>query len=116
MEKVAVGVPELIGILKKNRDAHRGIFEEAQKGYRIKVIELLDQALQDARQGGQINTAFELPVPQDHTSDYDRVIKMLEMSIDTRVELSEDYFAQYVMDDWSWKRQFMLSSAMYLSA
>jgi len=115
MKEISVQVNDLIKVLKKNRDAHRGIFQQAQEGYRTKAIELLDQALQGARQGGQINMGFTLPVPQDHTLDYDRVIRMLEMSIDPTIELNEDDFAQYVMDDWSWKRQFMTSNAMYLA-
>jgi hypothetical protein len=38
------------------------------------------------------------------------------MSTDTVVELSEQEFRQYVMDDWSWKHNFLASNAMYSAA
>lgn len=116
MEGVTVKRNELLQTVKENRDEHRAVFEKAQEGYRAKAIELLDQRLEEARQGGQIDTSFSLPVPQDHTADYDRVIKMLEMSVDEQIELDEDYFAQYIMDDWSWKRQFVTTNAFYMGA
>jgi len=115
MDVVKVRVEELMETVKKNRDSHRDVFRRAQEGYRVKVIELLDQMLENARRGGQISLAFDLPVPTDHTVDYDRVIKMLEMTVDEEVELDQGDFAQYVMDDWSWKRQFVANTVTYLA-
>jgi hypothetical protein len=54
-----------------------------------------------------------LPEPQDHTIDYDRVIKMLEMSVDSLIELDEGAFDQYVMDNWSWKGDALATNEMY---
>jgi hypothetical protein len=31
---------------------------------------------------------------------------MLEMSVESEIELTAQEFAQYVRDDWGWKRQF----------
>jgi hypothetical protein len=54
-----------------------------------------------------------IPRPEDHTADYNRAIKMIEMHEGDTITLGEDEFAQLVMDDWAWKRQFLDSSAMY---
>jgi hypothetical protein len=35
------------------------------------------------------------------------------MCTESHVELSEQEFGQYVMDDWAWKRQFLLSNSAY---
>lgn len=31
---------------------------------------------------------------------------MLAMSVEDQIELTSQEFAQYVRDDWAWKRQF----------
>ena len=89
---------DLLDVLKKNREAHNNIFLDAQKGYREEAIRLLDKALENARNGNTIKTMIHLDTPVDQTKDYDRIIRMLEMSIDEEVDLSEHDFAQYVLD------------------
>ena len=106
---------ELIDALKKNMLGHRKLFEEAQKGFRDTVIEELDKRLADARSGREINALLHLEAPQDHTKDYERTIKMLEMCTKEEVFVSEQEFAQYVMDDWKWMHQFVASNAGYIT-
>lgn len=38
---------------------------------------------------------------------------MLEMDLADTVDLSETDYAQYVLDDWEWKRQFLGTSRVY---
>lgn len=116
MKTVTVAKDKLQNVLKANRFEHRHNFEEAQKGYRAKAIEVLDKALQDAREGRKIRTYIELEAPIDQTKDYDRAIQMLEMSVDENIQLSEQEFAEYVLDDWSWKHQFTATHALYAGA
>jgi len=110
---VTVKKTELLGELKKNRDAHRGLFEEAQKGYREAVIAELDKMLSEARSGKRIRRKVELVEPQDHTKDYDRVIRMLEMCVKDEVFVSETEFQMYVQDDWGWKHDFITQTSNY---
>lgn len=114
MKAVKISKKELLEALRKNRKAHRDIFLEAQDGYRIEAIKLLDKALENARKGRGIKMYFQLTAPVDQTSDYDRAIKMIEMSIDENIEISETDFACYILDDWSWKQNFLASNTMYL--
>jgi hypothetical protein len=53
--------------------------------------------------------------PQDHTRDYDRMIKMLQMHQDDLFTLDDFQFAEYVMDDWGWKRQWGTSNSEFVS-
>jgi hypothetical protein len=46
--------------------------------------------------------SIDLVQPRDHTSDYDRVIMMLEMSVDDTIVLDANEFDQYVRDVWAW--------------
>lgn len=113
MQTVNIKRDVLLDILKKNRDEHRAIFLEAQKKYREEVITHLDRMLQDARDNKRIRTRVELIEPSDHTVEYERAIRMLELSTDDIIELTEHEFTAYVMDEWTWSRQWALSNAGY---
>jgi hypothetical protein len=113
MDTVKVQVAKLLEKVKANREAHRDLFLKAQEVYRQDIIEELDRMLTDARAGKPIRRAITMPEPQDHTKDYDRVITMLEMSVDEQVELDSVSFDQYVMDNWSWKAGALATNSMY---
>ena len=111
--KITVKKDELLVKIRGNRDAHRGVFLEAQKGYREKVIDELDVMLKDAREGRGIRRTVELVEPQDHTRDYDRVIKMLEMMVGDEVVITDRQFAHFVLDEWEWQQAFEHSTRSY---
>jgi hypothetical protein len=113
--KVTVKKGELLDAIRKNRETHRASFLEAQKGYRETVIKALDQTLAEAREGQRfiLERITALIMPQEHTADYDRVIKMLEMSVADEVTVTEQQFSQFVLDDWGWKKQFVTTNARY---
>jgi len=91
------------------------VFLKALDGYQATVIKTLEAMLDDAKKGIRYTTTKQLVQPVDQTREYDRVIRALEMSVDTNIELTEDEFSQYVMDDWSWKHQFLMSNSTYTS-
>lgn len=113
MRQVTVKKADLVKVVSDNRAEHRQIFEEAVEGYKKRAIELLEGHIERIRKGKIERVAVSLPVPEDHTADYDRVLKMLDMSVDDDVTLDETAFAEYVMDDWGWQRQFLTSSSAY---
>lgn len=113
MRTVRVKKDELLDKLHENRAQHRKIFLEAVDGFRTKAIELLEAALDDARAGRRVKASFHLQQPVDQTREYDRTIKMLEMSVDSHVELTAQEFEAYVMDRWAWKHQFLTANSFY---
>lgn len=115
MENVKVEKQKLIDVMKKNRSLHRECFLKAQEGFRKAIIKALDKRLKLARKGKRVNMIINLPEPTDQTADYDRVIRMLSMSVDKVIELSEQEFSCYVQDNWQWKRQFISASSNYMN-
>jgi hypothetical protein len=113
MGTVTVNRVNLLETVKANRQEHRKEFESACVGYRKEAIKHLEEMLDEAKQGKRIRRAIGLVEPMDQTKDYDRIIKMLEMSVDEDIELTQSEFAQYVMDDWAWKGQFISSVSTY---
>lgn len=105
---------KLLDILAKNKKAHRGIFEEAVDGYRKKAISTLEENLKLVKANKKHRLVnFYLQVPEDHTRDYERAIKMIEMTTDQEILLGEQEFKSFVMDDWSWAAQFYASNSLY---
>jgi hypothetical protein len=113
MRQVTVEKADLIEIVTKNRGEHRKIFEQAVEGYKKRAVELLEEHIERIKKGKLEQVRVSLPVPTDHTADYDRVLKMLDMSVDEEITLDESSFAEYVMDDWDWQRQFLTDSSTY---
>ena len=106
---------DLLYRLRANRDVHRALFLKALSGYRKKAIEELDAAIERIKDGSPKNVYVSLRAPEDHTRDYDRVIEMVKMDVRSEIILSEDKFASYVQDDWTWKREFVASTTEYLA-
>lgn len=112
--KITVKKDELLLAIKGNLATHRETFLKAQEGYRAAVIAELDKMLADARDGKKLRVAVGLVAPEDHTKDYERVVRMLEMSTASEISISEHQFAQYVLDEWGWKGKFALDTQRYL--
>lgn len=110
---VVIDKEQLLGTLRTNRANHVSTYEAACNGYRRMAIDAIERMLKDARNGGMIATHVGLTPPRDHTRDYDRVIRALEFSVDSRAQLTEKQFAQYVMDDWEWRHDFVTLAASY---
>jgi hypothetical protein len=113
MSKMWFDKTELTKTIQKNRDGHRAEFEEAMKGYEEEATKSLGRILQAIKDGKRPVISLYMTIPEDHTKDYDRVLKMLAMSQEGNIELDEDDFAQYVQDDWGWKKTFETTNALY---
>jgi hypothetical protein len=123
MRKVKVKRDELLERVKTNRENHIAEYEEAVIGYKEKAKLEIEKAMGrlakrvDELEEGEVlilsSVHFNLEVPRNHEKDYDQVIQMLEMSVDDELEIMTDEFACYVMDDWTWKEDFVNVSNQY---
>lgn len=112
MKSINVKREELLDALRANRQKHATEAQEAKAGYLIQVEKGLRKALRDLK-SGKITTTLNLHAPIDNTADYDRAIKMMEMSVDENIELNEQEFRQYVQDEWSWRAAAALLNSTY---
>lgn len=115
MQNIRVQKHELLKRLRENGMEHRATFLKAQEVYRETVIKMLDAELAAVRAGQPfvIQKLAVLIAPSDHTREYERVIRMLEMAIETEITLSEREFATYVDDDWGWMAAFAANVSNY---
>lgn len=115
LDVITVKKSELLEKLKKNRGEHSETFEKALKGYQTKVIESLEHLLADARKGKAIdhNVLSRLPVPMNQTKDYDQAILMLQMHQEETIEITNEQFACFVMDQWTWRDAMVHANSTY---
>ena len=111
--KVTVTKVELLDAIRKNREQHKESYEAAATGYRDAAIVALGKALKEAKAGGPIVRALGIVEPTEHIKDYDRIIRMLEMSTADSISITEHQFSQYVLDEWNWKAAFVGTTSLY---
>lgn len=106
MKTVTINTLKLLDIINENRAKHIKDYDEAIIGYRAEAEKQLKDMIKKVRGGEPISHILTLMQPVNNVADYDRNIRMLELSDTTTVEISEQEFKQYVMDDWQWTASF----------
>ena len=118
MRSVKVEKAELLDIVRKNQKKHVKDFEESVKDYKKAAIKVAKEHVDLAKSGDleQIAKIRAMPAkPTSYEKEYDRAIRMLELSVDDTIELEDEIFNQLVLDEWSWKHAFVASGALYKS-
>jgi len=116
MRDVQIKKVELLERLQTNRDNHHGVYEKALDAYQAKVTELLESLVQRARQGKVIpqDALYKLPLPEDHTEDYNVAIEMLQHEEREILTLSQQEFRRYFLDRWEWEQSFHANTQSYV--
>lgn len=120
---------ELLVRMKANRDKHSLQFKQALVGYYLEVAEQAKEIAANARKLSKeaeeasksddpnkvdkTNWYITATKPEDHTTDYDRVIDMFEMAKQETINLDERQFAQYIRDEWEWKDRVFATNSFY---
>lgn len=111
--KITVKKSALLEALRSNREKHSSEYKEAYEGYKVEFVKEAEKLLAYAKDGKFEKTTINCKPPEDHTKDYDRVIRMMEMSTADEITLMEQQFSQYVLDEWRWQHEFKALSARY---
>lgn len=113
---ITVDKVALLETLRQNRTKHSKAFEKAKAGYIKVTMQQLKDYIQQLADGDTGIARFVNAPPEDHTTDYDNAIDMMEWSTDDTIELTQSQFVQYVKDDWGWKQSWIASNSEYLQA
>lgn len=114
MENVRVSKKELLEKVMQNRNQHAELFKKAQEGFVRRWTEEMHDMMK-AAENGDVRLYVGLTPPSDHTAEYNRAIRMLEMSQDDTIEIDTETFAQLVMNEWQWFNQATAINATYAS-
>lgn len=116
MNAVKINRLELLGIVRENATKHVATYEEAVEDYKKAVLKIATDNLvlaqsSDLEKFTKIKNNISPPV--NYATSYTRAIRMLELSVEEVIEVEEDVFNQLVLDEWTWKNNFVATSAMY---
>lgn len=114
MDTITVDKTMLLDKLRENRLNHAATFREAIDAYRIKAIEVFEARITAVKAGKLPDRSFPLPLPEEHTADYDTAISALEWDQGATVELTLHEFRQYVEDNWGWQQSFLSNTTSYV--
>jgi hypothetical protein len=103
MKEVTVKVSELQTILEANKAKFIEQYELAKKNYKIHAEVELKNALKKLKVEATSLEAVYVHVtpPQDFTNEYDKVLRMLDMSVNDTITLTQDEFDRYVMNNFN---------------
>lgn len=110
---VTVDKNKLLQTLKANRAAHKGLYEDARKGYCENALKAVISKMEVLKLGEPVALAFSFSPPQDMTSVYDTAVKMMEWNMDDKVTLDAVTFNRLVEDDWDWSHSWFKSNSQY---
>lgn len=122
--QVEVKVVELLEILEKNREEHQTICKDAMAGWHKQVAKAAEKLRVCAEEGrlGKMSK-YNNPLakllgdcPENHTEDYDSAIGMLKMAVSETIQLKQEEYRTYVMDEWDWKEGWTSSTSSYSSS
>lgn len=113
MEFVNVNKQDLLDTLRSNRAKHVDTFEQVLEDYRTRAVMLLEEHIDRIRSGAVESVSVILPPPRNYEDEYDQAIAMVEWEQDDVIRLDSHTFAQWVMDQWRWKRDFNETVATY---
>jgi hypothetical protein len=117
MNSVKMNRYELLTIVKQNATKHVADYDEAVADYKVGVLKVAKANLKIANTSDLEKFTFHKmpPAPVNYADNYNRAIRMLELSVEEIIEVEEHIFNQLVLDEWGWKQQFVAQSSLYKS-
>jgi hypothetical protein len=114
LDTVKVEKDRLLSTLEENKAKHVSEYDEAVTEYRAQAEKALRKRASEIRDGGTLRKEIDdLPAPLSFAKDYDRAIQMVSWSTETELELDEQAFRAWVLDEWNWRGQFAGTTSLY---
>ena len=115
---------DILARLRKNRDAHKAMIDEAREGFlknaKYELRKQTEAAIADLEEQEKrktnlqsVSVSIRLSPPSSHVRDYDTVITMLEMHTGETIELSALDMRRFGEDEWDWTDRFLFDNSVY---
>jgi len=112
---VKIKKEDLLQVLQENRANHATWLAEVAIERKREMLDLLDNHVSrlESDDNFQGLEKYSFPMPQNNDDAYEKAIRMVELTQDKVIELHEHQFDCLVMDNWSWKGDFLRTSSIY---
>lgn len=112
--QVKVDRGDLLKDVKANKERHVKEYEQAVTDYADatkRCIQDLHRMIKKDPTGFSHHEAFNnLHKPRSYEREYEKVIRILECSVDEEVTISFEQHERWVLDEWHWKGDFQTNS------
>ena len=112
-------VKQVLATLKKNAEVHKQEYNELvvknTNHIRFELENLLEQMRANPSKipnFDKFNEAVRAQ-PTDHSDDYQKIIRMLEITTQDECSFTVDEFDCYMNDNWHWKHELYLNKTLY---
>lgn len=105
---------KLIEKVKENKAKHIKAHGAAVLAYQTEAMRQLG-ALVIEIENGATDVRLDLVTPVNNRKNYDRIIQMFEWDEADIVELTQDEFKEYVLDETSYNQRAIVANSTYLS-
>jgi len=112
MKSVKVKKVELLTIVKENRLKHEVEYVDSMHEFKTAAVKTLQDQIKKVEEDPN-EISIHIPVPISYVKDYDKAIRMLELSVDNEIILDSTEFNQLVQDEWHWKNDFLSNKTLY---
>jgi PleD family two-component response regulator len=116
MKDITVNKQKLIEVLEKNKKEHIKEYDLAMIGYKINVVKEYKSQLRKFRKLSDeevknFSLGLNTSLPTSHEDDFDLVIGMLNASVDDTLEITENQYREYYLNQWGWYSRWTLSNS-----
>lgn len=111
MKLIKVKKPALLEALKRNRDIHSKEYEEALIDFRKKCVAVLEAELLKTNRTDTLSVNITAPI--NAIDNYNEAIGMLEFHCEDIIELDNNEYKRYILNEWQWTGLFKTLAASY---
>ena len=115
MKQITVKKEILMAKLQENLKKHVEDYKEAMNGYKEQALKVLNEQLECIKNGELLDIGkLNFQTPRSYEKEYKKAIGMLEMSEETIITITAEEYDSYILDEWSWKDEWIFRNTQYL--
>jgi len=104
---------DLIKKINENKETHIKAYAKAEIAYKKEALKQLSE-LTEKVNNGDMKVRLNLTTPVDNRNNYDKIIGMFEWDVEDEVELSQQEYNEYILDETEAARHALMSNSAYL--
>lgn len=111
---IKVDKKKLIKKIKENKDEHIKEYQRAVKAYKKEALSQLEK-LKSYIESDILDIRLDLITPVNNSENYDKIIEMFEWEVESKVELEQSEFREYVQDETDFAITAKVSNTAYFT-
>jgi len=111
---IKVSKQALLEQIKKNKKIHIKEYKLAVSAFKKESMRQLTDLVARVQLGKVTKIKLKLTEPVNNSDNYDKIIEMFQWEIADEVELTQDEFNEYILDESTFSTNAKVSNSYYL--